>query len=378
MNSQSKASLENLLLDGDPILHKKFRIIKDGFVPIHEVVVQGASLADGGLLTGHGLQHIERVCAVISSIVSQARIELANYEIFIILVAAQIHDVGNVIGRVDHEKKAHKVWSKAIGQLGFDALDRSLAEQIAAAHGGKVANDKNTIGKLPPDGPWNNQMVRPRFLAALLRLADELAEDRDRSATVLAAFDRIPRENEIYHIYAGGLHSTIPEAESSSVRLSFAFSEDLFLRRLGKGTQEQFLLDEVYSRVLKMWHECTYCSRFFPGFSFTKVHVEILIFAHEDENNGAMTLIRDKIRFYIEESGYPTGPKERIFDLCDDLNDFRGGGRLTADRLIAMLKGSDGVTPVPATKRAESGGSSRPALWAKVSELMLQKIRGRP
>ncbi len=261
---------------------------------------------------------------------------------FILLVAIQIHDIANIKGREKHEKRIPAIWKKAIAELAFDSFDKSLAEQIASAHGGKIGNDKNTIGRLEPDGPWNNQHVRPRFLAALLRVSDELAEDPDRAARTLLALDQVPKENEIFHIYAGGLHSIAPEISSSSVRLSFAFNEDLFLKPLGKGDQEEYLLDEIYSRAVKTWLECIYCSRFFPGFELKKVHVEILIFAKPDGDEDQIDQRKEHIRFYLEDDGYPRIGDAQIFNLSKDIGDFRGGGPLTAQRLIDILKPNEG------------------------------------
>lgn len=353
--SESKNQIEIELEQDQPDLFEKYRSLTISLGPIHESVVQGASLADGGLLTGHGPAHIARVGEVASSIINQCPEELSDYEKFILLVAIQIHDIANIKGREKHEKRIPAVWKKVIAELAFDAFDKSLAEQIASAHGGKIGNDKNTIGQLEPDGPWNNQHVRPRFLAALLRVSDELAEDPDRSARTLMALDQVPRENEIYHVYAGGLHSIAPEISSSSVRLSFAFNEDLFMRSLGKGDKEKFLLDEIYERAVKTWLECIYCSRFFPGFELKKVHVEILIFGKTDNDDDYINQRKEHIRFYLEDDGYPRLGEVPIFDLSKDIGDFRGGGPLTAQRLISLLKTGGDSKEVVTVKTTENG-----------------------
>ncbi len=373
--SETLNTIETELKQNASGLFQKYSSLKSALLPIHESVVQGASLADGGLLTGHGPAHIARVGAVASSIVDQCPVELSDYEKFILLVAIQIHDIANIRGREKHEKRIPEVWKKAIAELAFDAFDKSLAEQIASAHGGKIGNDKNTIGRLEPDGPWNNEHVRPRFLAALLRVSDELAEDPDRSARTLLALGQVPKENEIFHIYAGGLHSIAPEVSSSSVRLSFAFNKDLFLRPLGKGSEEKFLLDEIYSRAVKTWLECIYCSRFFPGFELKKVHVEILIFGKDDDDHDHVDQRKEHIRFYLEDDGYPRVGDAQIFELSKDIGDFRGGGPLTAQRLIELLeaKGADKAETIAGA--TENGGNHRGFL-AKAVGIFRSKSTG--
>jgi len=373
--SVRKNQIEIELEQSEPDLFKKYDALKDSLAPIHESVVQGASLADGGLLTGHGPAHIARVGEVASSIVDQCPEELSDYEKFILLVAIQIHDIANIKGREEHEKRIPAVWKKVIGELAFDAFDKSLAEQIASAHGGKIGNDKNTVGLLEPDGPWNNQHVRPRFLAALLRVSDELAEDPDRSARTLMALDQVPKENEIFHVYAGGLHSIAPEISSSSVRLSFAFSEDLFFKPLGKGDKENFLLDEIYGRAVKTWLECIYCSRFFPGFELKKIHVEILIFEKPNNGDDHISQRKEHIRFYLEDDGYPRLSDAQVFELSKDIGDFRGGGPLTAQRLIELLKAKDADKAEAKVSATENGESHR-GLLAKAVGFFRSKNAG--
>ncbi|MEM6693514.1 MAG: hypothetical protein AAF626_02485 [Pseudomonadota bacterium] len=367
--------IETELQENANALFQKYSSLKNALLPIHESVVQGASLADGGLLTGHGPAHIARVGAVAASIVDQCPVQLSDYEKFILLVAIQIHDIANITGREKHEKRIPEIWKKAIAELAFDAFDKSLAEQIASAHGGKVGNDRNTIGRLEPDGPWNNEHVRPRFLAALLRVSDELAEDPDRSARTLLALGQVPRENEIFHIYAGGLHSIAPEVSSSSVRLKFAFNENLFLRPLGKGSGENFLLDEIYSRAVKTWLECIYCSRFFPGFELKRVHVEILIFGKDDDSQDHIDQRKEHIRFYLEDDGYPSLHDAQIFELSKDIGDFRGGGPLTAQRLIELLKAAN-TNNFAAKPSTTLTGTNHRGLLAKAMGLFKSKNTG--
>lgn len=362
------------LEESAPELFEKYEALKKNLLPIHESVVQGASLADGGLLTGHGPAHIARVGEVASLIVGQCPVDLSPYEQFILLVAIQIHDIANIKGRAGHERKIPSVWKKVIPDLAFDAFDKSIAEQIAAAHGGKFGGDKNTIGRLEPDGPWNNQPIRPRFLAALLRVADELAEDPDRSARTLMALDQVPKENELFHVYAAGLHSIAPETSSSSVRLKFAFKEDLFLKPLGKGEKEEFLLDEIYQRVVKTYLECIYCSRFFPGFELKKVHVEILIFGKSDgEHDDHIDENKEHIRFYLEDDGYPRIGDIEIFSLSKDIGNFREGGPLTSERLIRLLKG-EGTKA--ATETISENQQGKQGILGKMAKLLLPKNNG--
>ncbi|MDF1671577.1 MAG: hypothetical protein P1U83_18425 [Roseovarius sp.] len=326
-------NLETFLADEDSDLHEKYQDLATKFVPIHESVVAGAAARDGGLLTDHGPNHIARVGVMASSLVDQMAAELSAYEAFLLLVAIQIHDVGNILGREKHEQRIDEIWRQVFGDLGYDSLDKSLAIRIAATHGGKYEGGKDTIKAVDRSSDWKGNNVRPQMLAALLKLADELSEEIDRADRTALKFDSVPRESQIYHVFALGLHTVRADVEAGTVSLRFALSEEYFVKKLGKGDDEEFLLNEIYARTLKTWSESIYCSRFLPEVYLTTVDVQIEIFS------ASMVELRQTIRYRLEDAGYPEVGKRTIFDICPTLKDFNGVGELTPDALISTLSG---------------------------------------
>lgn len=323
--------LETSLQSANEDLFDQYQKLAEGLVPVHEEVVSGASSTDGGWLTDHGPKHIARVGSVAANISEQMGAELVPYEIFLLLLSIQVHDIGNISGRASHENRIDEVWSRVFGPLGFDSLDKNMAIQIASTHGGTFDGSKSTLRAVEAQTKYKNISIRPRLLAAILKLADELAEEVHRASTVIMEIGSLPKESAIFHIYSSGLHTTHIEADTGTIELKFAFSSDRFCLKFGKGEGEVFLLDEIYERTLKTWSEAIYCSRFLPNLLLTTVDVDIQIF---DENSKLEVY---RIKYRLEDTDYPTVATRDIYDVCPELADFGGKGRLTPESLRSAL-----------------------------------------
>lgn len=323
--------LEKNLQSASDDLFKRYEALASRLAPIHQEVVAGASATDGGWLTDHGPKHIEKVGAEAAKIIRQMDSELVPYEIFLLLLAIQVHDIANISGRANHENRIDEVWSRVFGPLGFDQLDKSIAIQIAATHGGTFEGTKSTLRAVEKKTKYKNTEIRPRLLAAILKLADELAEEVDRASIAQLELGALPKESQIYHIYSSGLHTACVEASAGTIELGLSFSSKYFERKYGKGKGEVFLLDEIYERTLKTWSEAIYCSRFLPNLLLTTVDVDIRIF------DDATNLEAFRIRYRLEDTGYPTVAAGKIYDVCPELADYKGKGRLTPETLKATL-----------------------------------------
>lgn len=344
--------LEEGLSKGDSSLYEQYEGLSEKLEPIHNSVVAGAAMRDGGWLTDHGPAHIEKVAHMAAEIVSQMEEELLPYEIFLLLLAIQVHDIGNVKGRENHENRIDEVWRTVFGPLGFDSLDKTMAIQIASTHGGKYQGSKSTLQAVLRETKYKGFIIRPRMLAAILKLADELAEEVDRASLPQMELGSLPKESEIFHVYSSGLHTTHLESESATIELGFSFSNKLFGRKLGKGKKQEYLLNEIYSRTVKTWSEAIYCSRYLPKILITTVDVEIQIF--DDESS----LEVERIKYRLEDSGYPTIASGNIFEVCPELSNFRGKGQLTPELLADTLNQNreDIVVSSEALDAPRSGG----------------------
>jgi len=302
-------------------------------------VTAGAIAADGtGHLTMHDKEHVSRVRNVAADLIDKAGdIQLSALELSLLLVAVYLHDIGNILGRGGHERAIGRTMNAIGANVGIERVEYAAARQIAGVHGGTVAGSKDTISTLPERQAVSNQHIRPRLLAAILRLADELADDPARANRVQMEAGALPTAAEVYHVIAAGLHSQMPDSEAREITLSYDFSDPtLFKRKLGKGEGDVHLLDEIFERSLKTYHEARYCSRFMrPYLEFERVSVDIMIFDadHTQLHN---------VKYTIAEHGYGT-LHASIYDMVPELAAYRGNGKLTASYLEKLIEDAEGA-----------------------------------
>lgn len=289
----------------------RYQTVQDYLVrTIHQDVVAFAAIHDGGFLTAHGPAHVASVISRASELILAGQAKVSGYEAYLLLVAANLHDIGNARGRQEHELGA-EIFVRETGIfLGDDAQEKRTITGIAGAHGGKHHGSKDKITQLRAEEWILGEKVHTRFMAALLRFADELADDKSRSSTY--AFDRglIPTGAEIYHKYALCLDT--PAIEGDSVSLHFEVTISDLTREFGKGDGFGLLLDEIFDRTKKMDRERIYCMRFMrPSVQIERINVQIQIFRDLADQEPCMT-----ISYRLEETGYPGHPDPDIICQC--------------------------------------------------------------
>lgn len=286
------------------------------FKEIHPEVEKLAMTVDGGYLNDHGPSHIKTVIDRASQMIGDPKNRLSPYEVYVLLVAIHLHDLGNIYGRKGHEKRLAEIMSHIGTRLGEDAVELKIIRSVAAAHGGRDSDDRNidTIGALQPVEPFRNEEVRMQLLAAILRFADELADDTDRASGLAMSLDKLPVDAKIYHQYAKQLHSVRVLRDSDSVDLRFTLDSDVACRTFAKKGVPQYLLDEIYCRTMKMHVERIYCSRFMHDVvRLDAINVRIGVFRSATD-----PIALEEINYSLRESGYPDMPLD-ISLVVDDL-----------------------------------------------------------
>lgn len=275
-----------------------------------------ASEHDSALfLNDHGPEHVTMVIRRASDLLSfnSPDAALTPYETYIFLVAAHLHDLGNVYGRTLHEQKGRQLLQSLGSRAGDDDLEKMVISQIAAAHCGRYdGHDPDTIGHLE-DTHLLGEPVRIQSLAALLRLADELADDRSRASRFRNVPGVIPQQNEIYHQYSHSLHSVV--IADKEIMLKYDMNFGIASREFPKKQQQVFLLDEIFERTLKMHRERMYCMRFLRPLSrVDAIHVTIEVF------NDVYSARLERLPYRLQEIGYPAPSTGGVGALCPDLS----------------------------------------------------------
>lgn len=268
-------------------------------------------------LNEHGEKHINKVNDKASELLKFDSSHLSPYEFFFLFLAIQIHDAGHIInGRHEHAKNARVIINK-FGKELLSSVEKIFISQIAKAHSGK----DDPIGQLNEEQFISNQKINLKKIAAIVRLADELADDTTRASSFLVDNKLIPENSKIFHVYSQCLDSCT--VDSNQIRMSFYLSEEHLVQTYTLGDKSVFLLDEIYDRTLKTFTESIYCNRFLPeDLRIKSINVEIFI-DYEDNS-----IIPKKIDYRLEEIGYPNSNHENIFQICDTLKN-NDGNQLT-------------------------------------------------
>lgn len=342
--------LENMLLSandcdlpaysierGEKSYRERYMDIKKVLMPIHASVEKGAlsnsvmecvrSIKETMLeeerekelkkipityLNNHGCGHVERVMErVFGMLCLFGKDVLSPYELFILLCAIQLHDVGNIFGREKHEKTLQKISQEKCSPYIPDGPERKLIEKIAATHGGTYNENKDTISLLPLERTMKEHKVRCRLLAALLRFGDEIADDSTRADREGLELGIIPDESLLFHHFSTALHTVKIEKDDVNLgiylHLFFEFDSEIAIKKFDKFGRQVYLLDEIYDRTKKTEQERRYCTRFLrPYFFIEKIKVEISI---NDKND---IFHVQEINYELEEKGYPD------VDICMD------------------------------------------------------------
>lgn len=258
-------------------------------------------------LNDHGPNHVRKVIERAFSILSRMSQELSDFEVFILLCAIQIHDIGNVLGRIEHEKNLHQIFDDKSKDIIIDTAEKRIIKNIATAHGGKNSNgSKDTISALSAIEPILGVTVKTRFLAAVLRFADELADDSTRANRAALDLGIIGIDSTLYHDYSKVLHTVTIENDTvnhdNNIQLVYELDTSMLSKKYRIRGNDRYLIDEIYDRTLKMEQERRYCMKFMQPYVFiNRINVRINIYSSNSQ-------FFHKISYQLEDTSYPEHP----------------------------------------------------------------------
>jgi hypothetical protein len=192
------------------------------------------------------------------------------YDLYLLMCSVLWHDIGNLYGRKEHEKKIFKLFDKAKDFL-HDKNSADWIEKIGKAHSGNKAIDNIERETL------NMEVFtyHPKFLAALLRFADELDEDKRR---ISEKIESIPEESEAFWFFCKCNESIKVEPTDEDHKKSIIVVEariesvDIY-HKFGKavidGKKEKvFGIEEYIRRIQKICKEMLYCGTYMKPYHF--------------------------------------------------------------------------------------------------------------
>ena len=282
---------------------------------VYPSIGAATSAEDGGIYTDHSITHFNAVIRYAGKLLdlnasendeeNVEDIKLNPYEVFILLISILLHDAGNIFGRTEHEKKPLIIFKDMGRVLCPDDFEARFIAKIAEVHGGKAIDEygqemKDTIRNslLKEIDTYRSVEYRPQLIAALVRFADEICEDRTRAARFLLSHNQVPKKSEIYHYYADAISSVDVDLDSKFVSIKYELKKEDVLNKKGKGEQEEYLIDEIINRLEKIYCELLYCRAFMNEVvPINQIRATVSIYDEDIE-------LEEK-GFKLTEKGYP-------------------------------------------------------------------------
>lgn len=226
--------------------------------------------------TDHGEKHISSIIRIVNELLRpvllvKTKKELTGVDIFILLSSIIWHDVGMVDRRSGHEARVQEIGNH-IQKTGFPQpiLLRTVLE-IVKAHSGRDGL------KIPKNDEYctltkESFTFHPKALAAILRFADEISEDRNRIS--MDVYEKVPDDQQIYWQYANAISSCIADPERGRVVVNIELDVTLATQRfICKEYPDRVdaegkisLIEYIVCRLEKMNTERSYCSVYFSRY----------------------------------------------------------------------------------------------------------------
>ena len=225
-------------------------------------------------LTDHGPRHIRHVLENVFKLLEGAPDYFSPVELYVLGMSVLFHDVGNLEGRDDHNRRIAQFYDYVRGEAEY-AHEKALIVRIAAAHTGEARNGtSNTLADVPLSSHLNGVPVRAREIAAIVRFADELAEGPQRTSTYLRTRGAYPATIILHHDYANATGIAI---DGGNYRIAVTYQFEV---RTERGIEKELIrlkrfLQYACSRLAKMDLERRYARHHcgLPLLRFQKISV---------------------------------------------------------------------------------------------------------
>jgi hypothetical protein len=215
-------------------------------------------------LTDHGPRHIADVMRRVHELLAFNLDYFSAHEIYILAVSILFHDVGNLHGRQDHQKKVASVHVALRRDDARYRNERNAVLVIAGAHTGTTRDgSKDTLRDIDRLS-FQGVPIRGREIASVLRLADELAEGEHRTSAYLQNIGAYSTTSAVYHAYANAVDYCVEGAGTGRIAMTFTIdlTNESGSLTVGNNVQLADLLELCYRRIVKLDQERRYCKHY--------------------------------------------------------------------------------------------------------------------
>jgi hypothetical protein len=269
-------------------------------------------------LSDHGPRHIHNVLTNAKELLADSISELTGMDLYCLCLMILFHDVGNVDGRAEHNKKITEVYNQVRGKDPKFNQERRVIIKGAEAHCGKTKlGDRDTLLNVEEIESIDGSRIRLRELAAILRFADELAEGPQRTSSYMIDTGRYSEQSKIFHKYAAMTNVFI---DKGNQRIVLSYYLDITKDDVADPKDLEELVHFIFERIHKLDEERRY-NKYYTALltEFKKTEISINF-----SSDGMPVDDLDQIKIILNDQ-YPIPGKtqntgqEIISEICSTL-----------------------------------------------------------
>jgi len=255
-------SIERRLRKASPTLHAKYTVLADRLLT-HEYEHWAAKFPFGN---NHGPSHIKRVLENLDQLLGKdplAKGLLNAYELFLTMMSVLYHDVGILGERETHADISASYIHEEKNEYIFDERDRAIIEAAVVSHSSSKEIERE-CAQFAEVETIGSETVRPRVVAALVRLADELDEDYRRADPNVASKLGVDKESEFYWQFCQRILGVQPDPQMLEIHISVKFKKDDVGRTVRVKAEVGSFLSHFAHKLAKINRERASMARFLP------------------------------------------------------------------------------------------------------------------
>ena len=216
--------------------------------------------------TDHTHNHIDGVLFQVDRLLAEKidpkytneRDYISLYELYLLLMSVIFHDVALLV----EDRENHSDLTRIISIFDSIILTESEKEwisNIVKCHQSHVRIEEEIqfTEKL-----IDNYEVRPKFVAAMVRLADELDERKKRANDIAFCLQIQTEASTIFHKFSKCVDGIRPNSKNGTIDIEISIQKDDLYSIYKKGEEDKLFIEEVICRVDKINSERQYCMQF--------------------------------------------------------------------------------------------------------------------
>jgi hypothetical protein len=274
MRARKPLKIETLLEQSGGSFINKYRLMRDRLLNV-EYEHWAAGFAEGN---NHGRGHITRVLNNLDHLLGAKPLDLLDpYELFLAMMAILYHDIGLL-----RQRKGHEAGSKAFLEgdkndaYVINAIDKEIIAAAVVSHSSS-RDIEEECRRFSPEELIGEHRARPRVIAALVRLADELDEDHRRADAILQRRLDLPEESAFFWLFCQRVRAVRPNLVAKRIDVNFAL-EATDTEQFGPlpGGEMRHFVAFCAEKLAKINQERVYVNRFLPPeLQYGTLHIDV-------------------------------------------------------------------------------------------------------